>query len=71
MPNFGAERCGNSQSCYNYGRLLRQVQIIFDAMRMLDVKPGSSPGVKIRTMQMLDAIAGSSPVAMVSSRGKY
>ena len=22
MPNFGAERCGNSQSCYNYGRFL-------------------------------------------------
>ena len=40
-------------------------------MQMLDVKPGSSPGVIVSTMQMLDAIAGSSPVAMVSSRGKY
>ena len=38
---------------------------------MLDVKPGSSPGAIVSTMQMLDAIAGSSPVAMVSSRGKY
>ena len=40
-------------------------------MQMLDVKPGSSPGVIVSTMQILDAIAGSSPVAMVSSRGKY
>ena len=38
---------------------------------MLDVKPGSSPGAIVSTMQMLDAIAGSSPVPMVSSRGKY